>query len=329
MEVREEYPIANSGYSIAMHIWERGNVGMAELRTKLVTSMKQALLDMLMELYILQLPAATLSEQEVDLLLSPSLRRHPPPPAPPTASGNESFTSFEEVDIDTARHTPTLDRLKEELMDESPLTSTPSKTEQNWEEIERQRRRQSNRDSLLQQAMMGQLGTMVADYLPTILHDLQRGKELATHSVHHSNWSIPCGYVVETLLTQITSLLQQHLPALTFSTFKEGPSGYSHVSLDAKPATAAAVTAHSYALLGRDLHSWKEMQNPGDPSRQVKKLWRNQQLHHPLNSWRELEDEEEGVVPLVAVATRHSTFVPRQMMALVTLSNRQVSFQHV
>ena len=74
----------------------------------------------------------------------------------------------------------------------------------------------------------------------TILHDLQRGKELSqVYTLFPQrlvSYSV-ADVMNESTQVQITSLLvcSNTFLSLTFSTFKEGPSGYSHVSLDAKP----------------------------------------------------------------------------------------------
>ena len=72
----------------------------------------------------------------------------------------------------------------------------------------------------MQQAMMGQVGTLMDNYLSTILPILTKGEELGSPSVHHRHWPVPCTYVVETLLSQLVTLFKQHLPALTYSTFR-------------------------------------------------------------------------------------------------------------
>ena len=327
VEIREEFPVINSSYSIALHIWERGNVGMADLRNKLVSCLQCALQDMLLELHALQLPVATLTDVEIERLLSPALLSHPPP------SANESITSFEEVDLEMYRESPILPR--RELLEVMALTSTPKKhapeeKEQNWEDIERQRRRETSTEVFLQQARMGQLGTLEASYLPSVQPVLKMAEELGSSSVQHTSLSVPCGYVVETLLSQLVNLLREQLPALTYSAFRGGGGGgggYNHQPLEDRvlPVSGVDLQMHNYRylLLGRDLDRWREMMSPADQARQSSNVESGQQLHLPLNSWR--KEEGEAGIPLMSVAKKHSTFVPRQMMVLALLSNRQVS----
>ena len=123
----------------------------------------------------------------------------------------------------------------------------------------------------------------------SLTHILITLQQLATHSLTHTHYSIPHSCTHTHSLTHITSL---HTHSLTHSslthTSRRGTSGYTCVTLNQHSLSCSNRLTHTRSARAGPTH-WKEMQNPGDPSRQVKKLWRNQQLHHPLNSggsWR-------------------------------------------
>ena len=201
--------------------------------------------------------------------------------------------------------------------------------QQNWEQKEKQRRIQSFRKTIIHKAYMGQLGELTNDYLVTIPACLSAMKDSGSPTIFYHNWSLPAKYTTDVALSHSLSSLKSILTEMTLSIFKKHAQTniYSFFPPDKLSPGTADHTSHLYILIGRDHAQWLESQDPADPTKHLSQIWSQTLLHLPLASWKESEGStihEEGVVPLLAVAKKHSSFVPRHQFLLGFIGHDKV-----
>ena len=216
----------------------------------------------------------------------------------------------------------------EEMMRPSSVTKE-MEGQQNWEQKEKQRRIQMFRKTVIQKAYMGQLGELTNDYLVTIPACLSAMNESGSPTIFYCNWSLPANYTTDVALSHSLSSLKSILTEMTFSIFKKKVQTniYSFFPADKLSPGTSDHTSHLYILIGRDHAQWLESQDPADPTKHLSQIWSQALLHLPLASWKESEGgmiHEEGVVPLLAVAKKHSSFVPRHQFLLGLIGRGKV-----
>ena len=114
------------GYSIRLHIWEKGNAGLMDLSHKLTSCFKHALCDYLLELCLLPLPIARLGETAEDppdftpgpdspFILIDTPSEGSPIKVPPQSSTSQKAST----DIRSGQQTPT----RQASLDKTPVDS--------------------------------------------------------------------------------------------------------------------------------------------------------------------------------------------------------------
>ena len=328
INIVEEFPYKGDCFSIALHIWERGNIGMNELRQKLASCVQWGLMDILIETHFLDLPVAYLTLAEVEKNLSPGLMRR--------ASLRSSSTSHSFVDVDLVNSSREscdhISRDIEEAVKEPVVMMEEGPKTPDWEQKEKQRRLQERRDALNQLAHMGQIGSLEKEYLNCISGFFSVGRELGVPEIFHQSWVIPNNYLIDSSLKLILSKLSSSLSSLSltseiiFSIFKCSCSCNSgnYVYMPHQFPGEDSFTSEqqlenmSYVIIGRDLIQWKETK---DHTQHCEYAWEKQQQYLPLSSWKHLE---EGKVPLFAASKKQTMFVPRQRMVLASLTEGKV-----
>ena len=323
VETIESFPVKDDARcSAAFHIWERGNVALPELKQKLVLTVQRALLDTLLESHYLQLPVATITEEEIEKRLSPGLLR---------ASINKTATSTDQgsyvnLTFDSSVESTSVppsadtsfDTLKtssfSEVNEDDAREETGGKGD--WEQREKLRRIQSTREHLLNQARCGLLGNLSEDYASSFPPFLLKMEDFTSPILHHQEWALPSNYSIPPLLSHSISYLSSSLSEMTFSLFKYNKSKrtYSWVSLPSDKALPKTTPFPSdYVLIGRDLQQWKESFDSADPTKHFEEAWPRALRCLPLASWKEVS--KVGVVvpppPLQVAAKKHNCFVSR------------------
>ena len=316
IQIIDEFPCSSDNFTVALHVWERGNVGMDELRKKLVSCVQFGIVDILMEIHYLQLPIASLANNEIDRLVSPGLLRRTNTISNRSSSASDSnhgnsFSDQSQRDIEVAVKAPVL--LKQDS------------TGADWEEREKQRREQICRETLKQEAYMGQKGTMKEEYLISLSSFLTQSHDLGLPEIFHHTWQVPANYLIGTMLTQILSILSSSLASLlsttelTFNIFKSNPNSFDYVCVE--KSNIDKLGNGRYVIVGRDLAQWRETKNPQDCTVRNNYYWPNEQQHVPLSSWKQPDDRS---VLLIATTKKHDTFIPRQRMVLAYLADGMV-----
>ena len=316
IETVDEFPHKGRQFVFAFHIWQRGNVRMEDLMAQLSGSMHHALCDMLLELYAFQLPVAMLSDEEMERHISPALlcafSLHSP-------GGNDT-------DLESVHTRQEMSKAIRDAM-RTDSKEFDGENSMNWELLEKQRRLQSSKEALQHSAFLGQMGTLENHMLTTIPSLLSLAHSNGSPSVQHSQWLLPSCCTTDAFFNLSCLALMSLFPDLAMSTFQRtrNEKNFVYISPDdlvLNSTTEQQLFGPQYVMVGRNLVQWEETLDPGNPSRHVMKVWRDLQLHQPLDSRKNLE----GLgVPLLDVVKKHSTFVPRQVFLLFTVIRRKVS----
>lgn len=328
----EQFPVISDQHTIALHIWERGNVGMNELRSRLVSAVQCGLVDVLMEIHFLQLPIATLTDEEINGLISPGLLRRS---RYSVSNSNSENTSFVDVTLTSSKESmETAQRDIEEPVKGLVVMDTGSP---DWEQREKQRRQQHCREILKRDALMGKRGVMKREYLEIFTMFLTNAHEIGLPEVSYNRWRVPTNYVVNAVLSQALSILSSSLASLSascemnFSIWKVEPSSsnfrfISRADFESSKESRQPCGFHSnnsFVIVGRDLNQWKEAMDPYDCTLRQEQYWPTEQHFLPLSSWKKYDDDR-GML-LYDTARKHNTFIPRQRMVLAYLVDGMVS----
>ena len=336
VETIESFPVKDSTrYSVGFHIWERGNVGLPRLKQMLVLCVQRSLLDTLFESHYLQIPVASISEEEIEKRLSPGLLRSIVCKTPSIDQG-----SFVNVTLDSSMEgSSTMAPPSVNTSGETMRNSSFSEINEedaiedvgkggggggDWEQKEKLRRIQSTKENLLNQARTGLIGSLSEDYtcfLPLFLHKME---EFTSPILYHQGWTLPSNYSITPLLSHTISYISSSLSEMSFSLFKYDKLNgtFSRISLpsDKTPPKSMPIPT-DFILIGRDLQQWKESSDPSDPTKHFEEVWSDALRCLPLASWKEV-----GVasLPLQAAAKRHNCFVPRHQFLMGTIGRGKV-----
>ena len=335
-EIKEEFPYKDNRFSIALHIWERGNVGMTELREKLVSRLQFGLTDLLIESHYLHLPIASLSDEEMERRLSPGLLQSQRTTSSSRGSMGqvEPNVGYTDATLESPQGNEQIERELTEAMRSFTNLEEDIDGSPDWEQREKRRRLQVCQEALTKQAHMGQLGTLEEEYLKLITSFLTLANNFGSPVIFHQAWSLTSTYVTDTILTNTIKILITSISSssfctsyLTFTIFKLEKGSFQFLSVDTNdklPISSSAeqqLTNTRYVLIGRDLKQWEESQEPSDHTKHSEYFWSQAQFYQPLSSWKQ---QDESKVPLVAVAKKHSIYVPRQRMVLACVGHGKV-----
>ena len=278
--------------SVVFNIWERGNAGIQELREKLLSSVKLAVFDIIVELYGMQQPVASLSDEEVQRHLSPGLL---------SVEDDASTSTTQEATVN------------------SELES-----DQNWQVKEKHHRLQECKDTLHRTAHMGLIGTLSGTYTSELPLLFNKCVETTSSVVSYHDWLIPSPFCTKNVLSYTYSVAKSYLAGVTLSIFQSVDgftdilSYIAHDKLDDVVSKVSSV----YFMVGRDLSQWKESRVPMDHTVHSDTIWQSSQIYSPLASWKLVN---ESSIPLWSVAKRQQMFIPRHRVLLIKIQNRKVS----
>lgn len=304
LTVVESFPCIGYGYNIAFHIWECGNVALADLRHKLSLCIKHSLIDTLFEMYYLQLPVATISDDEIERRLSPGLLR-----GSFSKSSSLDRSSYVDIAMESSKESSTIETAQEDV---------------DWEQKEKLRRIQSSREALIRQASHGLLGQLNDNYVSVIPTYLSNWNESGSSVISYSSWDLPSNYCVGVTLSHVINRFTATINEMTFSLFKQTSvtGQYQYITLPLADTYNDTVST-SYVIIGRDLVQWKESSDPSDPTKHFDTTWLTSMLHLPLASWKSVNNDNK--IPLLAAARKHSTFIPRHQFLMGVIKCLKVS----
>lgn len=326
VETRESFPCRGTCCSVAFHIWERGNVGLVELKQKLVLCVQRGLLDTLFEAHYLHLPVASVNEEEIERRLSPGLLR-----ASFSKTSSLDRSSYVDVTLDSSLESNQI--AAQEFDDTMRVTSLPEVIEEGaeqqecWEHKEKLRRIHLAKESILNQAHTGLIGDLEDEYVNDIPLYLMKMKEFISPVVFHEKWSLPSNYSIDITLLHTLTYLSSSLVEMTLSLFKFESGRYTRVPLpqehSSPETTPTNYSSSKYVLIGRDLQQWRESTSPFDPTLHYEEVWSDALLCLPLASWKNVP--EVGVVPLLEAAKKCHSFISRHQFLMCVLEHNKVS----
>ena len=203
-----------------------------------------------------------------------------------------------------------------------------------WHQKEKMRREAEAQEAVAREAHLGNCGTLEETYRTTIPNHLALTRELGSASVSHCSIVLVGGYSASVFLSQATASIRQLCPDIALNSFTcaDGdPARYVHCTPE-KDLTKAQkpplkVSELRYIVIGRNPLQWEESLHPTVPSVRISQPWidpqskQSLQLFHPLDTMKPLR---AGELPLQMVAANGSTFVPRQRLVLLIITNEKV-----
>ena len=337
VQMIDEFPFLGDNHTIALHIWERGNVGMDELRKKLMACVQFGLVDFLLEIHFLQLPIANLAEKEIESMISPGLLRKASVAS--CTKSSEHNHSFVDIMFNSSRESTEQSQRDMEEAVKGPVVLMQDAASPDWEQREKQRRQQLCREMLKMEAYMGQRGSMKQEYLLSLASFLNQAHILQLPELFYQTWQVPTDYVINSTLRQVHSILTSSLASLasteiTFSIFRSDSDLFDYSRMPSCTdlgKTDFPSSSHQqkppggfYVIVGRDLPQWRETMNPFDCTLRLDHHWPKEQQYVPLSSWKQLE-ERSGL--LMSAARKRETFIPRQRMVFAYLVDGKVNYQ--
>ena len=314
--------------TLCLHIWEKGNVGISDLLKKLSTTFQQALLDLIIEMYLLPQPVAKASSgpQEGDLgprdvalsSLQGQASSHQEGPGGVSAERGQEGGGGGVLG----------DR---ENQDQGAVEHTVS-----WHQIERQRRRDEEAQRKLKMAAHGHLGTLEEAYHTSLPLCFSVAHHLSSSSTSVLLYDlISCrsahGFLAEAVLN-----IRETCPDAEVQGFRLSLPGHQYFHFysekEAREAKAAypgyQVGGASCIIICRNPGQWEESCDPRSTETRSGQVWIDPatkqplQLYLPLDSKKVLKGSEP---PLQLVALKRNVFIPRQRLILIIMESTVVS----
>ena len=203
-----------------------------------------------------------------------------------------------------------------------------------WHQKEKLRREMEAQEAMAREAHLGNCGILEETYHTTIPNHLAHARELGSSSVAHYSVALVGSYSAAVFLSQATANVHQLCPDITMNAFAytdgELPQ-YVHCTLE-KDLTKAQkppnkISKLHYIVIGRNPLQWEESLHPTVPLRRISQPWldpqtkQSLQLFHPLDTKKPLRT---GELPLQIIAATRNTFVSRQRLVLLNITNEKV-----
>lgn len=321
--------------TLCLHVWEKGNVGVSDLQKKLATTFQQALLDLIMEMYLLPEPIAKVSP--------PGGPEGATPPGGPEGAAPGPHDPSSSLPGQAQRHEENGELLAEDgqerrgdLSGEEGQEKGAAERSLSWHHIEWVRRRDEEAQKKLKMAARGHLGVLVDVYHTSIPQCLSHAHQLSSPSAAMFFYDLVSCRSAYSFMTEAVLNIKETCPDAEVQGFRlSSQQKYFHFYSEKEVRDSKAATYPGYqmgdtdyVIVCRNPGQWEESCDPTGTDARSGQVWVDSatkqplQLYLPLDSKKVLKGQE---TPLQLVAIKRNIFLPRQRLILVTMECAMVS----
>lgn len=244
-------------------------------------------------------------------------------------------SSFEREDSVPVKRTRTYTEQIIMEIEEAVQSIDDPKSKSAWADKEKMRRKTEARDAIFHEAHLGNSGMLESTYHTTIPQHLAGAHRLSSACVKFHTFSLIGSYSAQVFLSQAVLALQHLCPDFTINSFQRlgadhrGPFIYFTPEKDWTKVKRPSLPSEAhYIAVGRNLLQWEEACDPLTSTKRITHPLLDQQSKLPLQLFQPLDSKKltkDVSIPLQGLAASKETFVPRQRLAIVIITNKQVS----
>ena len=313
--------------TLCLHVWEKGNVGITELQKKLATAFQHALLDLIIEIYLLPEPIARAMSGPQDagmgtLNVLPTSHQQ----------GHQEEQGGQQVVEEGQEARDALN----DLSDEDRKDHDAAERTLSWHHLEWLRRRDEEAQRRVKMAARGHLGILVEAYHSSIPQCLSLAHQLSSPSAAMFPYDLVSCRSAHSFLAEAVLNIKAACPDAELQGFKFSQETQQYVHFysesDARETRATypgyQVGDTSNIVVCRNPVQWEESCDPRGSEARSGQVWIDPTTKQPLQLYLPLDSRKivKGLeTPLQLVAIKKNIFLPRQRLILVTMECAVVS----